>query len=179
MKQKKLIKDCIKKKVWAQKELFELYNKKMFRTAYRYTNNTEDAEDIIVESFIIIFEKLHTLEIRNEKSVENWIKTIVINNCLMLIRKKKRLLFSDKEPNTEQEYRIDENFDCENIYSALMNLPAGYRTVFNLFVIEGYSHKEIAENLNISVQISKSQLSRAKKQLRESLKEYCYEQRRI
>lgn len=167
--EEEIIKACAEKESWAQKKIFEYFEKVMFRTAYRYTNNKEDAEDVVVDSFIKVFTKIDTFKLKNSKSFENWIKTIVINNSLMILRKKKKIVFTDINSHTEPSFQIDENLESKNIYAVIMNLPIGYKTVFNLFEIEGYSHKEIAEKLNISTQTSKSQLSRAKKLLQKRL----------
>lgn len=172
MNQKKIIKACVNNKSWAQKELFDFYNKSMFLLAFRYTGNSEDAEDVLADSFISVFKNIKNFKIINEKSLESWIKTIVINNALMLLRKRKRIVSINNEVITEQKYCIDEDLKKENIYEAIKNLPDGYRTIFNMYVIDAYSHKEIAEKLNISVQTSKSQLSRAKKSLQKTLKEF-------
>lgn len=181
LNQEKTIIACIKNKSWAQKELFDFYNKSMFSVAYRYTSNTEDSEDVLTDSFISVFKNLKTFKIINEKSLENWIKTIVINNALMLLRKRKRkrIISLKNEEIKEQEYCIDEDFKSENIFFAINNLPNGYKTIFNMYIIDGYSHKEIADELQISVQTSKSQLSRAKKSLQLTLKEFQYERYRI
>jgi len=177
--QKKLIRDCIRKKVSAQNNLFNLYNQKMFRVAYRYLKNKEDAQDVLIESFITVFENLVNFEIRNENSLENWIKTIVINNAIMLLRKKKKANFTDIGQNDSLMIQAEDDIYHEDLFQAVMNLPTGYRTVFNLFVIEGFSHKEIAEKLEISIQTSKSQYHRAKIKLREILKGFGYERKRI
>ena len=135
----------------------------MFLVAFRYTGNNQDSEDVLADSFISVFKNIKNFKLIHEKSLENWIKTIVINNALMLLRKRKRITLINDEIITEQEYSIDEDLMQENIYQAINNLPNGYRTVFNMYVIDAYSHKEIAKSLGISVQTSKSQLSRAKK----------------
>jgi len=177
--EKELIKACKRKKQVGQKQLYERYYDIMFRICYRYLGNLHDAEDIVVEGFIKVFEKIKQFEYRNSSSLKNWIQTIMVNESLMHLRRSKRILFSDNEHILEQNYHIDETLEIKDIHKAIAQMPTGYRTVFNMYVVEGYSHKEIAERLNISEQTSKSQLSRAKKYLQKLIKDLNYERRAI
>ncbi|MEN8121457.1 MAG: sigma-70 family RNA polymerase sigma factor [Bacteroidota bacterium] len=179
MEEKELVQACKRKKQAAQKQLYERYYEIMFRTCFRYLGNSHDSEDIVVEGFLKIFEHIKKFEYRNSGSLKNWMKTIMINESLMHLRKNKRILFSDDEYILEQKYHIDETLEIQDIHKAIAQMPIGYRTVFNMYVVEGYSHKEIAESLNISEQTSKSQLSRAKKFLQKMIKDLNYERQAI
>jgi len=179
LEEKELIKACKRKKQAAQKQLYERYYDMMFRTCFRYLGNSHNAEDIVVEGFLKIFEKIKTFEYRNPNSLKNWMQTIMVNQSLMYLRRNKKILFSDNEHIFEQNYTIDETLEIKDIHRAIAQMPTGYRTVFNMYVVEGFAHKEIAESLNISEQTSKSQLSRAKKFLQKMIKDLNYERRAI
>jgi len=179
LEEKELVKACKRKKQAAQKQLYELFYDTMFRTCYRYLGNSHNAEDIVVEGFLKIFEHIKKFEYRNSSSLINWMKTIMINESLSYLRKNKRIMFSDNEFIFEKDYTIDETLEIEDIHKAIAQMPTGYRTVFNMYVVEGFAHKEIAEKLNISIQTSKSQLSRAKKFLQKLIKDLNYERRAI
>jgi len=174
-----LVKACKRKSKKAQKELYEKYQKLMFRLCFRYLANIHDTEDAVVEGFLKIFDKIDSVEYRTSSSFVNWMKTIMINESLMLLRKNKRILFFERDLIIEQDCQIEIGLELGEILKLLANMPDGYRTVFNLFVIEGYSHLEIAEKLEISVQTSKSQLSRAKKFLQKEIKDLNYERRAV
>jgi len=163
----------------AQKELYEQYQKQLFRLCFRYTGNMHDAEDIVVEGFLKIFEKIGSLEYRTESAFLNWMKTIMINESLMYLRKSKRICFTEYDLVVEQENEFDTTLELAEIFKVMESMPDGYRTIFNLFVIEGYSHHEIAEKLEITVQTSKSQLCRAKKCLEKLIKDLNYERRAV
>lgn len=130
---------------------------------YRYVSNKEDVEDILAEGFIKIFNNLNKVEYRDAKSFEGWVRQIMVNECLSFLRKKK-MLFYDFEENklNENSYKISSNVDAQDIYKMILSLPIGYRTVFNLYAIEGYSHAEISEKLNIASSTSRSQLTKAR-----------------
>jgi RNA polymerase sigma factor (sigma-70 family) len=176
---KALIKAIRHKDRKAQKELYEQYQEQMFRLCYRYTGNIHDAEDLVVDGFLKIFESIAFLEYRGESSFVNWMKTIMINGCLMFLRKSKRVCFVESDLIVEQENDFDNSIELKEIFQVMDLMPYGYRAVFNLFVIEGYSHQEIAEKLEINVQTSKSQLSRAKKFLEKLIKDMNYERRAV
>ncbi len=179
LEEKELVKACKRKKQSAQKQLYEHYYDMMFRLCYRYLANSHDVEDVVVEGFIKVFEKIKQFEYRNSSSLKNWIQTIMVNESLMHLRRNKRIMFSDNEFIFEKNYTIDETLEIKDIHKAIAQMPTGYRTVFNMYVVEGYAHKEIAEKLNISEQTSKSQLSRAKKYLQKLIKDLNYERRAI
>jgi RNA polymerase sigma-70 factor (ECF subfamily) len=169
-----LIEECKLGNTKAQYQLYRLYSKAMYNVSYRVTGNANDAEDILQEAFTEAFLKLDTY--RYESSFGAWLKRIVINKSINLLKKKKAsLLFTDGVE--EYEYVNDENVDWEDInfnVSSIMEahakLPEGYRLVFSLYLLEGYDHAEISSILNISESTSKSQLLRAKQKLKELLK---------
>lgn len=140
----------------------------MFMHCYRYVKQKEDAEEILSEGFIKVFANLSTVEYRDAKSFEGWVKRIMVNESLMFLRKQK-VQFSDQERTSQIEIvqSWDDDLIVEDIYRLIRSLPIGYRTVFNLSVIEGYSHKEIAQKLSITESTSRSQLSKARKKLQE------------
>ncbi|MBS9463523.1 sigma-70 family RNA polymerase sigma factor [Flagellimonas sp. 389] len=139
----------------------------MFVHCYRYVKQKEDAEEIVSEGFIKVFLNLSNVEYRDAPSFEGWIKRIMINECLMFLRKKERLVFNELEMNTvETAFKVEGILEAEDIYSLVVALPIGYRTVFNLFAIEGFSHKEIAQQLGIKESTSRSQLAKSRRMLK-------------
>ncbi len=171
MSNEELIKNCLKGKPSAQKKLYDLYAPKLMAVCYRYANNHSEAQDMLQDGFVKIFEKLDKYS--GLGSFEGWMRRIVVNTALDSIRKnKKRLFHSDIDEVEFQLPRndfIEERLCAEDLMKVLHSIPIGYRTVFNLYAIEGYSHKEIAEQLSINVSTSKSQYSRAKALLREKI----------
>lgn len=153
----------------AQRELFEYYGKRMFMLCLRYVKNQQDAEELLSNGFVKAFASLDKFEIRGEHSFEIWLKRILINECLMFLRKQNRapLIVEPDENLVNRQEGILDKLHADTLFELILNLPEGYRTVFNLFEIEGYSHAEIAEQLGITVGTSKSQLSKAKVVLKE------------
>lgn len=150
--------------------LYSRYKSTLFGICRRYIAKYEVAEDVFIESMVKIFQKID--DFKGEGSFEGWMKRIVVNECLMHLRKKDIL-----QHHTDLEFvhlaelpKMAEKMDDQLIKKAIEQLPDGYRTVLNLYVIEGYKHREIAELLDISINTSKSQLILAKKRLREFLK---------
>jgi len=174
-----LIDGCIKGDESAQFQLYKQYSKAMFNICYRITNNHNDAEDALQEAFINAFK--HIQEFEGRSSIGAWLKRIVVNQALNFVQKKK-LEFTSLN---DQHYLLvaddaDENNyvqDIERVRNAIQKLPDGYRIVFSLYLLEGYDHVEIAEILKISESTSKSQYNRAKKKLKEILKEEVYHER--
>ncbi len=164
-----LIKKLKKGNAKAQKELYETFAPRFMTVCLRYLKDRAWAEDTLIESFMKIYSEIH--KYRDMGSFEAWMYRITVNQCLMELRKNKifNMVFN---PNLhDQEYSIDalDQLYEEDILKCIEQLPMGCRTVFNLFVIEGYSHKEIAYKLGVSEGTSKSQLNLAKKKLREIL----------
>lgn len=166
----KTIAKCLKGNKRAQKALFKAYAQKMFVHCYRYLKSKEDAEEIVSDGFVKIFQNLNSLVYTDLKSLEAWIKRIMINECLMFLRKRKiSFLDESKAMNVESGIKSDSELDAKEIYGLILTLPTGYRTIFNLFAIEGYTHKEISEMLKISESTSRSQLTKARKMLKEKV----------
>ncbi len=144
----------------------------MMGVVRRYLRREEDAEDVLIEAFYKVFDKIDTF--KDEGSFEGWIRRIVVNEALMHLRKNHALKKADDLSNlpetvVSQRARVTDQLEASDILVLLDQLPDGYRTVFNLYVVEGYKHREIAELLGVSINTSKSQLILAKKRLRELL----------
>ena len=177
LSEEEIIAGCKLGKRKAQHELYNRYSGSMFGVALRYSRNKSEAEDVLQEAFIRIFKYIKSFEGRNQGSLSAWIKTIVINTTLSYNRNNKKHHYTEDV----DEVQVGENpvFDMSSdsdtderknkIMKAMQQLPHGYRTVFNLYSLEGYTHKEIAEILDISENTSKSQLSKARKYLRNLL----------
>ncbi len=163
---REIVEACKKGQSKAQFELYQLYSKAMYNICLRMVKNEMDAEDLLQNSFVDVFTKLHSFQFRS--SIGAWIKRIVVNNCINFL-KKKRLYFEEIDEriaNVSEEESNDSPLSVEAINKAIFQLPDGYRVVFSLYLIEGYDHQEISEILDISVATSKSQYSRAKKKVR-------------
>lgn len=168
-----IVEECKRGNRQAQFELYRLYAKGMYNICLRMVGRESDAEDLLQNSFIDVFTKLHTF--RYQSSIGAWIKRIVVNNCINFL-KRKRIYFEDL--NNSYEFELSHQDDdlgggkvnVDAIKKALFQLPDGYRVVFSLYSLEGYDHKEIAQILNVTEATSKSQYSRAKKKLKELLK---------
>jgi len=164
-----LISACKNNERKAQKELYDKYCSYILGISSRYFKGKDEAEDAMIKSFYKILTNINSYS--GSGSFEGWMRRIVINECLMAIRKKKMMLIDINEavqlPSNESN--IEDLLQYEELLTILDHLPTGYRTVFNLYVIEGYKHREIAEKLEISINTSKSQLILAKKRLKDIL----------
>jgi len=172
MNVEQLVDKCLEKDPLAQKQLFEVYSRRMMGVCLRYAKDSEEAQDILQIGFIKVFEKL---DMYNQiGSLEGWIRKIIVNTALDNIRKNKKFV-NDVEIDkvNYQLHNYNENavdtLSAQDLLKVIQEMPIGFRTVFNMYVIEGYSHKEIAEELNISVNTSKSQFSRARVYLQKVL----------
>ncbi len=169
-----LIKGCIEGNKQMQEELYNRFAPKMYAVCLRYANNTDDAQDLLQEGFIKVYKNLHRF--RAEGSFEGWIRRVFVNSSIEHFRKKAIQLssVSDKEENTIENSDISalDTMAEKDIIRLIQELSPGYRTVFNLYVVEGYSHKEIGEKLGISEGTSKSQLARAKAILQKKVTQY-------
>lgn len=152
----------------AQKILFERMYAPMFRVCMRYLSQHADAEDCLMLGFMKVFKNLDSFQYNGENSLSVWIRKIMVNEALMLIRQKRNLMFVVEENTVDvpMQAEIINSMDAEELNYHIMKLPTGYRTVFNLNVIEGYDHKEIASLLKISEVTSRTQLAKAKSKLR-------------
>lgn len=133
----------------------------------RYLKDQMLAEDSMIEAFMKVFTKIDSY--KGEGSFEGWIKRIMVNECLMKLRGPKVYWVATDDYESEFSIEAFTSLEAEELYKMISDLPVGYRTVFNMYVLEGFSHTEIAENLGISEGTSKSQLSRAKAILREQI----------
>lgn len=167
---REIVENCTKGDRHAQFELYRLYSRAMYNICLRMLRNEMDAEDLLQNSFVDIYSKIHTF--RYQSSIGAWIKRIVINNCINFLKKRKLELAELNETHDarwDEEETVELPMNVAKIKQAISQLPDGYRIVFNLYAMEGYDHKEIGEILNVSEATSKSQYSRAKKKLRELL----------
>jgi len=167
-----LIEQCKEGNRKAQYQLYNLYAKQMLNISLRIVANQMEAEDVLQESFIAAFTKLKSF--RGESSFGSWLKRIVINRSLNIVRKKKEYFAEiNEETMGQEEEQTDENesqYTVKDIHQAMQKLPDGYRVIFSLYMFEDMSHAEIAEQLNISINTSKSQLSRARRKTKELIK---------
>lgn len=168
-----LIKGCKENDRLSQKKMYDIYYSKMMGVALRYFNDKDIASDLVQESFIKAFSKIEQFKFGN--NFEGWIKRIVVNQSLDLLRKNKKIKFlredslvnvSQKESAPSPEY---EKLNINDILSAVNDLSQGYKIIFNLYVFEGLTHKKIAEKLNISEGTSKSNYAKAKSNLKSIL----------
>ena len=163
-----LINECINGSRSAQKQLYNNYKVKMYTLCLRYMSNKMDAEDMLQEGWVKIFKQIRTFD-PQKGNFYSWIKRIFINTNLEFLRKK-RLQFEDiPEADIVHSTNINKpihDMALQELVEVLQELPTGYRSVFNLFVLEGYTHKEIAEILNISPNTSKTQLMKAKSMMK-------------
>lgn len=168
--EEEIIAGCRKGKAAAQRKLYDRLAPKMLGVATRYVSDREEAEHIMIGSLIKVFEKLD--QYTGEGSFEGWVRRIVVNDCLMYLRKNKTMsldLEIGPEGNSPNLHVMEDQLEATDLINMIDGLPVGYKTVFNLFAIEGYSHAEISEMLGISENTSKSQLSRARKWLQKRL----------
>ena len=155
----------------AHKVLYERFSGKMLAVCIRYCANRDDAEEVMLDGFMRVFEKIH--QFREDGSFEGWIRRVMVTESLMFLRKNKqwRQEIPIEEIQVEPDYAwADTSLNENDLLRVINQLPDGYRTVFNLYAIEGYSHAEIADTLGISEGTSKSQLSRARLLLQANLK---------
>ncbi|MCH2020897.1 MAG: RNA polymerase sigma factor [Saprospiraceae bacterium] len=170
MKEQELIERCKRNDRLAQKALYQRFSAKMFGVCRRYVKTVENTEEVLMMAFCKVFRKIDSFT--GKGSFEGWIRRIMVNESLMFLRKKYR--FNEHADVTEMpvsavEVSVEDELAAQDILKLLEQLPTGYRTVFNLYVIEGYKHREIAEQLGISINTSKSQLILAKKKLRQMI----------
>ncbi len=165
-----LIDGCLAGNPGMQRELYDRFTSKMYGVCLRYAGNVNDANDLLQEGFIKVYNNLS--KFRREGSFEGWIRRIFINTCIEQYRKKvKSYNITEAQENTVEDKDLDalDILDAKDMVKLIAELPTGYNTVFNLYVVEGFSHKEIADMLGISEGTSKSQLARAKGALKKLL----------
>jgi RNA polymerase sigma factor (sigma-70 family) len=165
-----LIEGCKRHDQHAQRFLYEHFSGKMFALCCRYVKDKMEAEDVLITSFTKIFDRIS--QFKNEGSFEGWIRRIVVNESLSYLRRNKSMYLetdleaAEREPDYDQ---LENQLEAEDLMKLIAGLPAGYRIVFNMYAVDGYSHKEIADQLGITESTSKSQLSRARVALQKAL----------
>ena len=167
---KSLIEGCMKGKSLAQEKLFKKYYGLMLAVCLRYANDKSDAHDILQEGFIKIFSKINLFKFQG--SFKGWMKRIMVNTAIDRYRKKTNEPYPveiNENLSLVESEDVISKLNSDDLLMLITKLPVGYRTVFNMYVIEGYSHKDIAKELNISENTSKSQLSRARSSLKAKL----------
>ncbi|MCO6494183.1 MAG: sigma-70 family RNA polymerase sigma factor [Bacteroidetes bacterium] len=170
--EKDLVLKCLQGDAASQKKLFDIYSAKMYAVCLRYASDTELAKDFLQEGFIRVFQKLG--QFRFEGSFEGWIRRVFVTTALEYCRKQVKSVEEigiEYYENLGYDNKIPENLNMKDLLKLISSLPTGYRTVFNLFVIEGYSHQEIAKELDISENTSKTQLRKARLFLISKIKE--------
>ena len=166
MTEKELVKGCIREDRKCQQELFLRYSGKMLAVCMRYTRHRMEAEDILQDAFVKVFDNISKFQFKG--SFEGWIRRIVINTALKNYSKKsfkQEQIGLDNQPELPLEPDIYNNLQQEELLRLINKLPEGYRVVFNLYAVEGYSHKEISDLLGIQESTSRSQLVKARKML--------------
>ena len=164
-----LLNECRRHSVTAQRYLFDHYAKSMFLVCRRYVRTDQVAEEMLMNGFLKFFSSLDRFQYHNEIATQSWLKKIMVNECLMWLRDQNSfLLVAQEEIEGEViEEDITSRISAAEIFNLITQLPTGYRTIFNLYVLEDMSHKEIAEALGISEGTSKSQLSKARRLLQQ------------
>ncbi len=171
MTEEAILHGCLHNDSNSQRELYSRYSPKMLSVCYRFAHNREDAEDMLQEGFIKVFSQIHTFQ--NKGAFEGWIRRIIVHTCINNLKKNKK--FNDSvdliHATTMQvrEESVPSIVQAKQVVECIRLLPIGYRTVLNLYAIEGYSHKEIAEVLDIEESTSRSQYTRAKQMLEDIL----------
>lgn len=171
-----LIQQCKKNDASAQSQIYKLYASKLFSLCLKYSNSYVDAEDTLQDAFITIFKKIE--QYRHQGSFEGWMKRITINTALQKYRKEG--VFDLVNENQIEDVTVeidDDDIAIDFLLKIIQDLPDRYRLVFNLYALDGYSHNEIAEMLNINVGTSKSNLARARMILKEKIENYHVSQR--
>lgn len=174
-----LVEQCQRGNTFAQKRLFDQYANRLFRVSLRYVRHEPDAEEVLMSGFLKAFRAISSFTYRDDAGLEAWLRRIVVNEALQHLRAKRALPAFDANEVADEPPDFgplpDAGLDAEQIYAFIRELPPGYRTVFNLYVIEGFTHSEIAQQLHISENTSKSQLSKARALLQKWLSTNGYE----
>ncbi|WP_363322666.1 RNA polymerase sigma factor [uncultured Tenacibaculum sp.] len=168
-----LIEQCKQQNLQAQSQVYQIFAGKLFALSLKYCRNYQDAEDVLQDSFLKAFDKIH--QYKNKGSFEGWLRRVVITTALQKYKDKTQLYIVKEEIEIKDEEEVsldDSNINLDVLLSLIQELPDRYRLVFNLYVLDNFSHKEIADLLNISEGTSKSNLSRAKKILKSKIEAY-------
>jgi RNA polymerase sigma factor (sigma-70 family) len=167
MTEEYIIAGCLHNDPSAQRELYNRFSPKMLAVCYRYAQSREDAEDMLQEAFIKVFTQIHTFQ--NKGAFEGWIRRIIVHTCINFLKKYKK--FNENVDLAQASYvhikeeTIPSIMQAKQVSECIRQLPIGYRTVLNLYAIEGYSHREISTMLEIEESTSRSQYTRAKAML--------------
>lgn len=171
MTEEAILQGCLNKSAAAQRELYNRYSPKMLAVCYRFAHNREDAEDMLQEGFIKVFSQIHTFE--NRGAFEGWIRRIIVHTCINILKKNKK--FNDSVDIIHatgiqiREESVPSIIQAKQVVECIRMLPMGYRTVLNLYAVEGYNHREIAGMLDIEESTSRSQYTRARAMLEDIL----------
>ncbi len=171
MTEEQMLKGCLENIASTQEALYSRFSPRMLGVCYRFARNREDAEDMLQEGFIKVFSQIH--QFRGQGALEGWIRRIIVHTCINILKKNKK--FTDSvdlfHANTlhNNENNIPSIMQAKQVVDCIRLLPLGYRTVLNLYAIEGYSHREIASILDIEESTSRSQYTRAKAMLEDVL----------
>jgi RNA polymerase sigma factor (sigma-70 family) len=171
MTEELLLAGCLQNNASSQEELYNRFSPRMLGVCYRFAKNREDAEDMLQEGFIKVFTQIH--QYRNEGALEGWVRRIVVHTCINILKKNKKFSDSVDISYANGIHVTEENIpsivQAKQVVECIRLLPIGYRTVLNLYAIEGFSHKEIADMLDIEESTSRSQYTRAKAMLEDIL----------
>ena len=171
MTEEVMIHGCLNNVPAAQEGLYNRFSPRMLGVCYRFARNREDAEDMLQEGFIKVFTQMH--QFRNQGALEGWIRRIIVHTCINILKKNKKFADSVDLIHANSIYLNENNIpsilQAKQVVESIRLLPMGYRTVLNLYAIEGFSHKEIATILDIEESTSRSQYTRAKAMLEEIL----------
>src|SRR6478735_2090166 len=166
-----ILQGCLRNNTTAQRELYQRFSPRMLSVCYRFAHNREDAEDMLQEGFIKVFSQIHTFQ--NKGAFEGWIRRIMVHTCINNLKKNKKFNESvDLIHATSIQVReesVPSIVQAKQVVECIRLLPIGYRTVLNLYAIEGYSHREIGSMLDIEESTSRSQYTRAKQMLEDIL----------
>ena len=171
MTEELMLHGCLNNVATAQEALYNRFSPRMLGVCYRFGHNREDAEDMLQEGFIKVFTQMH--QFRNQGALEGWIRRIIVHTCINVLKKNKKFTDSVDLIHANSihlnENNIPSILQAKQVIESVRMLPLGYRTVLNLYAIEGYSHKEISEMLDIEESTSRSQYTRAKAMLEDIL----------
>lgn len=172
MTEQELIKKCKSQDPTAQRSLYDTFANRLYRLAFRYVRNQEESEDVVMRSFMKILGNIRNFTYRGNGSLDAWMRRIVVNEALMGLRRRTNFHLTESldAGNPEHDLETLQDTDAEYLYEMILELPDGYRTVFNLSVIEGYDHREIGQLLGITEGTSRSQLFKAKELLKRKIR---------
>ena len=171
MTEEAILSGCLQNDAGAQRELYTRYSPKMLSVCYRFAHNREDAEDMLQEGFIKVYSQVHTFQ--NKGAFEGWIRRIMVHTCINHLKKNKKfnesvdIIYANGVQIREES--VPSIVQAKQIVECIRLLPLGYRTVLNLYAIEGYTHKEISTMLDVEESTSRSQYTRAKQMLEDIL----------